>query len=618
MKLRPYQNAAVEAIMARLYGIPGVPPSTRTLAVMATGAGKTVVAAHVANRVLDTTGLRVLVMAHREELIRQAYDKFGAVTGHLPAVEKAEYRVDEECMHGKAAVVVASVQTLNTGPDHRRRMCKFDPAEFGLLWLDEAHHATAESYRRVIEYFTAGNPDLKVLGVTATADRADGEALGQVFQSVAFNYDLPEAVADGWLVPVRQAVVEIDGLDISKCKVVGGDLCAAEVEAALLFEKPLHGVAHATIEVACGLPKGALEAWRDLTPPDRADALAARMALAARPPLRTLVFCAGVALAERLAEIINRWHPGAAAHVEGGMPDDVRRKTFADFRHGHLHYLTACMVPTEGYDEPRIECVVMARPTKSRPLYAQMCGRGTRPLEAVAGDLNTAVDAAARQAIIAASGKPHLVVLDFVGNAGRHKLVTTADLLGGVKYDDAVAARAAELAAAAPGAVPTEALLEQAAAEIEEEQAAEAMLADVAADVADAEEATAEAARAEAAARRAGLVGTTHYTVAMVDAYDTADVVPVRQTEATGDPVLPWQIEQLGKFGVLQKTARGYTRRQAAAVLSSLKAKRCTNGQAWKLQNLGYDRAAIAALNFDGAKAAIDAALKAAPVAEVA
>lgn len=204
MNLRPYQAAASDAIFKEWQD------NDSTLVVMPTGGGKTVLFADVIRRVFPR---RALVIAHREELIFQARDKIQRVTGLSADVEMGEYRA-EGGLFEQARVVVSTIQTQCSGGDGGGRMSKFDPQRFGVLIIDEAHHATSPSYRRVIDYYRT-NPALKVLGVTATPDRADEEALGQVFQSVAFDYEVLDAIHDGWLVPIEQQMVHVEGLDYS-------------------------------------------------------------------------------------------------------------------------------------------------------------------------------------------------------------------------------------------------------------------------------------------------------------------------------------------------------------------------------------------------------------------
>ena len=213
MNLRPYQSAASDAIFKEWQD------NDSTLVVMPTGGGKTILFADVIRRVFPR---RALVIAHREELIFQARDKIERVTGLKASVEMGEYGA-EGGLFGTARVVVSTIQTQCSGGDGGGRMTKFDPSQFGLLIIDEAHHATSPTYRRVIDYYRT-NPALKVLGVTATPDRADEQALGQVFQSVAFDYEVLDAIHDGWLVPIEQQMVHVEGLDYSSIRTTAGDL----------------------------------------------------------------------------------------------------------------------------------------------------------------------------------------------------------------------------------------------------------------------------------------------------------------------------------------------------------------------------------------------------------
>jgi len=178
VQLRPYQEAAVEGVYEAWQ------TSRATLIVQPTGTGKTIVCAHVIDRLPEG---RVMVLAHREELIFQAADKIQRVTGRAPDIEMAEMRADHGPLWDRARVVVSSIQTQCAGASGAPRMKRFDPADFGLVIVDEAHHATAPTYRRVVDHYRQ-NPDCRVLGVTATPDRHDEEALGQVFESVAYDY----------------------------------------------------------------------------------------------------------------------------------------------------------------------------------------------------------------------------------------------------------------------------------------------------------------------------------------------------------------------------------------------------------------------------------------------
>lgn len=366
---------------------------------MATGLGKTVIFAHA---IRDWPG-RCLIVAHRDELIRQAADKVHAITGEMPAVEMGGESSDEEAFT-RSRIVVASVQTMC----RPKRQQRFRPDDFGLLVIDEAHHAVARSYRDVIAYFRQA-PGLRVLGVTATPKRADQLAMGQVFDSVCYDYGLEAAIDDGWLVPVRQQFVRVSALDFSRVRTLAGDFHEGELEKIVSEEKVLH---------ACAAP--AAELTRD------------------RP---ALVFCVSVAHSRLMASVLSRYRPSARAEsLDGSTAMDKRRHVVQEFKDGKVQFLCNCGLFLEGFDAPTTAAVVMARPTKSLALYCQILGRGTRPLPGI-------VDGAGcdspifRRAAIAASAKPDLLVLDFAGNSGQHKIVTAVDLLGG-KYGEPVRAYA--------------------------------------------------------------------------------------------------------------------------------------------------------------------------------
>ncbi len=393
--LRPYQQEAIDNIYEQFR------VCDSTLLVMATGTGKTVVFSHVAQKFMNFG--RVLVLAHREELVRQACRHLLNVTGREADVEMGDMHIDTASVW-RNNLVVSTIQTQIAGMNGEGRMTKFKPDEYSAVILDESHHARADSDLRVLDYYKQ-NPKLKVLGVTATPDRGDEKALGQIFQTVAYEYEIQDAIRQGWLVPIRQQSVLVDGLDYSKCRTTAGDLNGADLRAVLEYETALHGIASPTIELT--------------------------------EDKKTLVFAASVGQAERLTEILNRHKPASARFVYAKTPKEERRALFDDYARGKFQYLVNVGIATEGWDEPGVEKVVMARPTKSRALYAQMAGRGTRPLSGIVDGLDTEEE---RREAIERSAKPYLEIIDFVGNSGRHKLITSADILGG-KYSDEVIVR---------------------------------------------------------------------------------------------------------------------------------------------------------------------------------
>lgn len=372
LTLRPYQSEAVSRIVREL--------ETRraTLLVLPTGCGKTVVFCEVVRHFI-AAGRRVLVLAHRDELLQQAADKLGKASVESIGIEKASVREDGE------AVVVASVQTLRG-----ERLRRFSPDAFGLVVVDECHHARSSTYMAIAAYFTGA----RLLGVTATPDRMDGQGLGAVFESCAHRYALKDAIRDGWLVPLDCRTVKVEGLDLRKVRTTAGDLNNGDLEAILAHEKQLHAVAG---------PLTALAGARS-----------------------TVLFGVTIKHAEALAAIINRYKPGSARSISGQTPLSERRATLRAFELGDFQTLVNCALLTEGFDMPSLSCVAVARPTKSRGLYVQMIGRGTRPLPGIVEGLDTAH---ARREAIANSAKPNVLVLDFVGVSSRHRLACADDVL---------------------------------------------------------------------------------------------------------------------------------------------------------------------------------------------
>ena len=375
--LYPYQVEAVEAVRRELVENRG------TLVWLATGLGKT----QVACELIRTWGGRCLFLAHRDELIQQAAKRIDQFTGAWPEIEEADLRASPD----GDGHVVASIQTL-----HRdSRLNRFDRDAFAMIVVDEVHHAVARTYRKTLDYFEGA----KIVGLTATPDRSDNEALGQVLDSVAYTYDITQAIDDGWLAPVVIKTVAVDAIDFSDLHTVAGEFNQGELDELMSRESALHGVAKPTVELAGERP--------------------------------TIVFTTSIDNAKRLAEVIDRYAgPNSAVAVYSGQGDG-RREALGLYERRERQFLVNVAVATEGYDYPPTSCVVMGRPTKSRALYVQMLGRGTR------GGPNRPIE-----------GKTDCLVLDFRGNADRHDVVTAVDALGGDTNDQGIAAVKRELAEA--------------------------------------------------------------------------------------------------------------------------------------------------------------------------
>jgi superfamily II DNA or RNA helicase len=448
---------------------------------------------------------------------------------------------------GLASIGVESVEILEQGRSERfEQLCpkgivynlevdsNHNYFADGVL-VHNCHHAAASSYRKVIDYYSQ-NPELKILGVTATPDRADEEALGQIFDTVAYEYGIREAIEDGWLVPIEQRAVFVKGIDLSQVRTTAGDLNGADLAEVMEEEQNLHEVASPTLELT--------------------------------GDKKTLVFAASVRQAERLTEILNRHKENCARFVYAKTDKEVRREMLKDYRDGKFQYLVNVGITTEGFDEPSIEVIVMARPTKSRSLFAQMSGRGTRALTGVLDDLETAEE---RKEAIAYSGKPKLEIIDFVGNSGRHKLVSTADILGG-KYSDEVVKRAKE--------------------NIEKSDKSEDVLIEL--DKAE-QQLLAEMRRKEEAARRANLKLKAQYKTTKINPFDVLDIIPARE-RAWHRGRLPSQkqTDLLEKFGV---NPEGLSFTSASQLIGKILQRRksdlCSFRQAALLQRYGYDTSTI-------------------------
>ena len=320
--LRPYQAEAKDAILHEWEQ-----GHQRTLLVLPTGCGKTVVLAKVVESQV-ARGRRALIMAHRGELLDQAANKIKEVTGMDCALEKAE----STCLTNRLPVTVGSVQSLC----QEKRLQLFPRDYFSDIVVDEAHHCLSDSYQRVLSYFSSAN----VLGVTATPDRGDMKSLGQFFDSRAYEYTMSQAIKEKYLCPVKAQMIPLQ-LDISDVEVSNGDYSAGEIGTAL--EPYLQQIAH---EIAVNYS-------------DR----------------KTIVFLPLIRTSQKFCSILNEMGV-AAAEVNGNSTD--RTEVIRDFEAGRYAVLCNSMLLTEGWDCPAVDCVVILRPTKVRSLYQQMVGRGMR------------------------------------------------------------------------------------------------------------------------------------------------------------------------------------------------------------------------------------------------
>lgn len=394
--LRPYQIECLAAIRT------GWENFSRTLAVLATGCGKTVIFAHVAKQEVDRGG-KVLIIAHTDELLEQAIDKIFRATGIVAEKEKADCRASPF-----ATVVVASIQSLS----RTNRLLGFSPDHFSLVICDETHRALANSYQKVMRYFHFGaeslaedwkmpEPDMpykhhaRCLGVTATADRGDKRSLGEFYQTCVFDYGLLAAVRDGWLVRPVIRNIPLKKVDMRGIGKKGGDYDAGQVVARIT--PFLRDIGEKLTEAMKE------EGWFNR---------------------KLVVFTPSVETADLLAQILREC--GVDADFVSGACHD-REEKIADFDKKPNGAAIACaMLLIEGWDCHSVNAICVLRHTKIRSLYAQAAGRGFRPIPGTVDGLATAED---RLQAIADSEKHDCLMIDFLFHCDTMDLIEAVDLV---------------------------------------------------------------------------------------------------------------------------------------------------------------------------------------------
>ncbi|HEX3851105.1 MAG TPA: DEAD/DEAH box helicase, partial [Polyangiaceae bacterium] len=328
--LRPYQREAIDAVLAaRRSGV------RRMLVCLPTGAGKTVIFSQLA----QLARRQVLVLAHREELLSQAQGKLEqALQGmHVVAIERGAERAPAD-----AKVLVCSIRSL-----HEERLAQvIRGRDFGLVIYDECHHAAADDNLRVLTQLGVFDSAWSgtLLGFTATTARGDGKGLDAIFERIVYSRALPELIDDGYLSPLRGFRVSTSA-DLTRLSTTGLDFHEDELSEAVDIEERNALVARSIQELA-----------RDR---------------------RTIAFCVTVNHARNLCRSLNVLGvPSGIVH--GALPAAQRARALADFRAGATQVLCNVAVLTEGFDDPGVSCIAMARPTRSEGLYAQCVGRGTR------------------------------------------------------------------------------------------------------------------------------------------------------------------------------------------------------------------------------------------------
>jgi ATP-dependent helicase IRC3 len=354
--LRPYQEEALAAIVEH-----EKKGTTKQLVVLPTGAGKTVLFSHLP--VLRENTLPMLVLAHRAELLEQAKEKIKAANPTLSIeIEQAERKA------GHVDVVVASVATL--GRNGTPRIEGYPKDYFKTIVIDEAHHAAATSYRRVIDYF---NPPF-LLGVTATPQRSDSVRLVDVFDDIVYYKSIQDLIEDGWLSPLIGYRVKTN-VDISDVEIQNGDYVQSQLE-----EKVDTPERNAFV----------VATYRNLAMATKA-----------------LVFASGIKHAENLA-LSFREASIETAVIIGTTPREERESILAQFAKGQISVIVNVGVLTEGFDEPSLQTIILAKPTRSTLLYTQIVGRGTRLFE----------------------GKKHCTIIDIADTTRGRKPIGLPTLLG--------------------------------------------------------------------------------------------------------------------------------------------------------------------------------------------
>jgi superfamily II DNA or RNA helicase len=529
--LRDYQGWAINGNDRFPGALPSLERNKSTVLVLATGMGKTVIVSKVAN---GWTRGNVLCLAHRIELVDQMADTLAGDLGYRPSVEQGTRGLDPDTLFAAGHVVVGSIQSMIT----ENRIRKFRRHPFGLIIIDECHRATSPSYVKLLDRYRELDPELRLMGVTATPNRTDGTALGLVFESVAFEMGIVEGIDNGWLCDIHQKFAVVEDLDLSKLPTTRNefgevDFKQHELEELLTQEGPLHAMSRPVLDTTSNGEQA-------------------------------IVFTASVPHAHLWAAVLNHYRPGCAAAIDGTMAKgdgQPRTETVKRFKAGDLQFLLNYNIATEGFDAPRTKMVIMGRPTKSLLVYQQMLGRCTRPLPGCVDGIPTAEG---RKDAIAASGKPWATVLDFVGNS-KHQVVTATDVLGG-NFDVNVREGADDIIGAKgsrEGNVRDALNKARASMLLEAEEEKRRPLRDV--------------------VKNAKV----KYHLGDVDTFGGVSGATPGTTNRGG--ASDGQVVALVNLGVDRATALGYSKKQAGAVIDSLRRKRCTDKQSATLTKFGYD-----------------------------
>ena len=364
MELRPYQEKAIDAICTAYDQ-----GWRQQILSMATGSGKTVVFSALYERLKSRLNGKMLILAHTEELIDQSIATMKSVN---PSLRIDKEMADHKATPSEADVVVASVASL--GRLNTPRLSKYDVSQWSTVIVDEAHHTPANSYMNILDAFRVLEDGTKklLLGVTATPQRSDGKALGDIYKKMVYSYSLRQAIEDGFLVKVRGYRVTTNS-DISNVSMTAGDLNTGQLVEAIDNPDRNKRVVSAWIQWGEGR--------------------------------QTVVYAASIEHAQSLSAAFN--DAGVPSAAIWGSDSDRATKLTAH-RTCDLRVLVNCALLNEGWDSPSVSCIVHASPTASSVRFTQRCGRATRLFE----------------------GKVDCIILDVVDICVIHSLCTLPMLMG--------------------------------------------------------------------------------------------------------------------------------------------------------------------------------------------
>ena len=362
---RDYQQDAIDLALKDLKSV------DRVILELATGLGKSII---FSSLIKNWEG-RVLVLVHLRELLTNAYETIESMTGEILGIEMA----DEH--YGGERVCVAMIQSIS------RKLCNFNPNTFSLIIVDEAHHASTKMYIDTLNYFNC-----KVVGLTATAKRADGQPLP--FDKFSYRMGIHKGIEDGWLVPLEGETVEIESIDLRKVKKTGNgffDDDSLDIE---------------MVKGASAIADVISEYWR---------------------LYKGILFFPGRQSARLVCDMLNEREKGICCYIDGETDSFERKNIVKGLREGKYNWLANVGIAIEGFNWPEATVVGMCSPTNSRTAYIQKVGRVIRPLEGSLPSGHQKIGL--RKEMIAGSQKPYGIILDFVGSSAGMNLVSHESIL---------------------------------------------------------------------------------------------------------------------------------------------------------------------------------------------